>query len=299
VTTATPAISQRQNSKEMLAFLRAMSVSHARAQRLEGLRLWISALIAGLGSAATFVDTLATPAVVVGGLWAIAYSMGVGTWARREVRRAALLQEMFDVTLYKLPWNPVAAGEPLPPHEVSSLARRYHGPDELLYDYYEVPDLPRPYDVLACQQQNLGWGARIRQRYAFATASLLGIWCVAGIVVGTALGLHIADLVLTWYIPSLGVLLVGTDLYHGQQETASIRSKALKIIREEISRSVATPGSPDGLITLARRAQDVIFQTRQSYTRVPDWFFLRFRLRDRHDFQEAMTELTATLNRRR
>jgi hypothetical protein len=31
---------------------------------------------------------------------------------------------------------------------------------------YEVTALPRPLDVLACQIQSLGWGARVRQRYA-------------------------------------------------------------------------------------------------------------------------------------
>ncbi|MEK8107928.1 S-4TM family putative pore-forming effector [Micromonospora sp. M12] len=98
-----------------------------------------------------------------------------------QLRRAAVLQEMFDVRLFRLPWNAVAAGDPVGLPEVSRLDRAFRGDEQYLRDYYEVPDLPRPYDVLACQQQNLGWGARVRRRYAYTVLAGVALWATVGL----------------------------------------------------------------------------------------------------------------------
>jgi len=54
--------------------------------------------------------------------------------SREETRRAATLQEMFDVGIFGLPWNSMAAGHPIEHHEVSRLARRYRGPESRSVD---------------------------------------------------------------------------------------------------------------------------------------------------------------------
>jgi len=46
---------------------------------------------------------------------------------------------------------------------------------------------------------------------------------------------------------------------------------------------------------LCRRVQDVIFVTRKQHTRVPAWFFERFRDADRIDFKDAILDLESTL----
>jgi hypothetical protein len=271
-----------------------MSVSHTRAQRLDLLRTASAVVLAGAGLVAVFQSSVATPVTMLGAAWAVVYSLGLASWNGTELRRAATLQEMFDVRLFGLPWNAVLAGEPLAAPEVSNLARRYRGREDLIRDYYEVPDLPRPYDVLACQQQNLGWGARIRRRYARSVFAAVCGWAGAGLVLGAIARLDVAQLLLRWYLPSLAILLVGLEVYRGQRDTAQEREQALAQLRGRVGLALASPptaGREDELLAFARQVQDLIFHGRRRQTRVPDWFFLRFRQSDRTDFQAAMAEL--------
>jgi hypothetical protein len=264
-----------------------MAVSHVRAQRLSGLSTWLSVLLAAAGLAAAFVPSLAVPVTVGGAVWALAYSAGLGSWQDSEARRAAHLQELLDVRLYQLGWNEILVGEQPAPHEVNRLSRRFHGREEALRDYYEIPDLQYPYDVLACQAQNLGWGARVRRRYARAVmAAVLG-WTAVGLVVGTVAHLSVFELILRWYIPSLAALLMGVDTFRCQREVAHERERVLSLLRARISSS----HSIGDLTKLARQIQDVIFQSRLRYTRVPNWFFHRYQGSDRADFQAVMAEM--------
>jgi hypothetical protein len=294
----TSSIRQRQNDPAMLSLLCAMSASHARAQRLDSLKTLVSVFIAVLGLAAALASSAAAPITIAGGAWALAYSAGLASWGDNELRRAALIQEMFDVRLFRLPWNAVTVGDELSPHDVSRLRRRYHGDEDSLRDYYEIPDLPRPYDVFACQQQNLGWGARVRRRYAYAVLSGVGLWAGVGLLVGGIVGLSVVQLVLRWYVPSLGALLFGLDTYRGQRDVASERERVLSIVRERITlaaKKVRHNHSDAELTLLARQVQDMVFQTRLRQIRVPNWFFVRFRATDRVDFQASITDLMTAL----
>jgi SMODS-associating 4TM effector domain len=295
----TPSIRQRQNDTDMVTLLRAASVSHLRTRRLDTLRTTLSTLLAASGLAAALTTTeAAILTTILGGAWALAYSAGLASWSDRELGRSALLQEMFDTRLFGMHWNTVAAGEQLEANEVSRLNQRYRGQDNVLHDYYEVPELPRPYDVLACQLQNLGWGARIRRRYARAVAAAGGIWVGAGLVMGGIVDLSLAQLMLRWYIPSLGALLLCLDIYRGQCQIATERHRILSIIRTRVSIITQQPLSDESreeLLTLARQVQDRIFHMRRNQPRVPKWFFNRYIAADRTDFQADMIELAATL----
>ncbi|MGI5164283.1 S-4TM family putative pore-forming effector [Spirillospora sp. CA-253888] len=289
-----PPIPERQNEEALLAHLRAMAVSHARVQLLENLRMLVSVLVATAGLVATFVSSIAPTVTVIGVLWALAYTAGLAGWAGRELKRAALLQEGFDVRLFELPWNSTLAGEQVNPQEVSRLAARYQGGDGPIRDYYEIPHLPSPYDVLACQLQNLGWGARVRRRYADVLVGALVCWVVAGVVTGALTQVTLGQLLTRWYIPALGALLLGLEVARGQRTVAAERERVLTLVRSRIAQ-----GGPDAdLLVLARQVQDVLLLTRYRVPRVPDWFFAQFKSADRRDFQAAMDDLVATLQAR-
>ncbi|WP_416982092.1 S-4TM family putative pore-forming effector [Streptomyces sp. T028] len=292
---ADTSIFARQNDPELLRILKAASVAHRRAKRLASSHVALSALLAGLGVAGVFVTVLQTPVTLLGLLWAFAYATGARLWGAREMRRAALFQEMFDTRVFRLPWNTLLAGgdEPLP-HEVSRAARRYTAPESLLEDYfYEVTELPRPLDVLACQMQSLGWGARIRRRYAAAVSGGLVLWSLAGIGLGLARSMTVTGMLLHWFVPSLGLLLLGVDTAASQRDTAGDREHAHTVLMTEV-RGHAARGGPEeeapALLQLARQVQDILLLTRLRQARVPDWFFKRFQTSDRTDFVRATRE---------
>ncbi|MCO5967005.1 S-4TM family putative pore-forming effector [Actinoallomurus soli] len=298
----------RQNQEPSLELLRAMSVAHARVRRLEGLRLTVSTVIAATGLVAAFADRVASVVTALGVLWALAYTAGLSGWTNTETRRAAALQEEFDVRLYGIPWNEALAGDRVNAHDVSRLAKRYRGDEGDLRDYYEIPDLPPPLDVLACQMQNLGWGARVRRRYGQAVIVVLVIWGLAGIGIGVAAELTLSDLLTRWYVPSLGALLLGIEAFRGQRDVVARRERALALVKSRVARlripSKSVPGTTataadDDLVLLARQVQDVLLLTRQGAPRVPDWFFSNYRQDDRADFQATMTELVTAVKENR
>ena len=293
---------RHQNDAPMMDLLRAVAAVHGRVQRLGNLQLALSVGIALAGLVASFAAVIAKPVVAVGALWGLANAAGLASWADQALRRAALLQEMFDVRLFALPWNTVLVGVPEAAHEVSRLSKRYHGNEEFLRNYYEIPDLPRPYDVLASQQENLGWGSRIRLRYAYAALTAVGCWSLSGLVVGVAANLTVGDLVLRWFVPSTGLLLFGLDTMRRQLGVAKERGRILVQVREDIASAVERPISgavDEGLLVLARQVQDSLFLTRLRVSRVPNWFFQWFHPSDRIDFRAAMHELADTLRTRR
>lgn len=125
MTQRTDPLLSRQNRPEMMALLHAMSVCHSRAQRLDNLRMALSIAISVVGAVVAFTGVSSSGVTAVGALWAVVNAIGLGSWSTGQLRRAATLQEMFDVRLFELPWNAVAAGEPLGAEEVSRLDRAY------------------------------------------------------------------------------------------------------------------------------------------------------------------------------
>jgi hypothetical protein len=282
-------IPQLQNTEASKTLLRAAFTSHRRAQRLQAVRTWLSLAVAGMAIVAAVKPSTAEAASVIGGIWALAYAATVNV-SLNETRRAATLQEMFDVAIFRLPWNSMAAGHRIEHHEVSRLARRYRGPEDRLVNYYDIPALPRPFDVLACQHQNLAWGARVRARYGtLLTIALIG-WSSLGLVLAAAAGLTVSQLILAWFIPSLGGLMMGVDLHREQHEVIEIRTRALHLANERIANALQRQDTePDrGLEEFARQVQDAILATRQDQVRAPEWFFRCFQRSDRTDFELSM-----------
>lgn len=287
-------ITQRQNDEELLRILRAGESAHARARQLASAHISLSFLLAAGAVLGVFVSSAQVTLTVAGALWALAYAAGAGAWTENEFRKAALLQEAFDTRLFDLPWNEVLAGDMPSADEVSRLARRYKGPEERLRDYYEITDLPRPFDVLSCILQNLAWGARVRRRFAAVVQGGVIAWVLAGVVAGVVTQSTVSDVLLGWFVPSLGLLLLGVDTYRAQRGTATAREHTRHVILPRM-RSHAEAGMPpdeaENLLILARQAQDVLLRTRLDQARVPNWFFNTFLDSDRADFAAAMEEI--------
>jgi predicted pore-forming effector associated with SMODS systems len=60
---------------------------------------------------------------IVGFLWFLVSAIPLRHLAVSTARQGALLQEMFDTTLFHLPWRSTVAGAPVPDPDVARLAR--------------------------------------------------------------------------------------------------------------------------------------------------------------------------------
>lgn len=292
-----PPISQRQNEPHMRELLKAASAANVREQRLEALRVTLSLALAAGSVFAAFASVTAPVITVVGASWALAYAVLVSPLAKRQARRSAVIQEMFDTVLFGLPWNDTLVGTRLRLDEISRLVREFdprRGRVRRLHDWYvDTSNVPRPYDIFVCQQQNLAWDARLRRRWAWILLTTVVLWMILGLIVGYAIALTIPETLLRWYVPSLAALIYGIDGYKNQRGIAAERERVTNIVQTEIDNAQPAP-TPDEHARMAvrtREVQNVIFTTRMQVTRVPDWFYARFRTHDEKDFHSNAEHL--------
>ncbi|HEV2633604.1 MAG TPA: S-4TM family putative pore-forming effector [Actinocrinis sp.] len=290
----TQRIARLQESSRSIDLLRAIAVAHGHTQFAQMTSLLISVLVAGLSIMTQLVPAAAL--ALAGAVWAFAYALLITPWRNRYLRTSAALQEMFDIELFKLPWNRVMVGDPVPEHEVSRLSRHYRGNPDRLRGYYLVADVPEPYDVLFCIEQNLAWGSRIRRRFANILITIAILWFGIGIAVAFADSETVGRLVSTWFVPALGLLLLCLDTFRAQVSVAQERTRVLSLVHA-VGADPASPvlASTDSFAVFARHVQDVLFQTRLQQPRVPQWFFLRFHDNDMADFRYKMQTLEEQL----
>jgi hypothetical protein len=298
-----PVVRQRQLELTLCHLIRAMTVSHARVRSLAALRIAISVSLAVAGLATVFAGSInSSPLIrsvsitvtVAGALWALIYSLGLASWAHRELLRAALLQETFEVRLLNLRWNHALAGDEVPAEDVHKLSSRFRGSEDSLSITYEMPNLPAPFDVLARQQQNLAWGGRVRRRYARAVLAAILAWAAVGLLTAMIRGSTITDFVVQWCVPSLGMLMLGWDTFREQRGIFTDRQRVARWSRARCLQSAARGHDPavrQELWLVARQVQDQLFLTRKRAPRVPSWFFHRYYAQDSSDFTAGLAEM--------
>ncbi len=291
-------IADRQDGIAALRLLKAVAVAHSYNQRVQALSFGISIALAVAGVLTGPGSGLGAAVALGGALWAAAYKVVVAPWGERCLGIAATLQEMFDADLLELPWNHVAVGDRIGEDEVSRLSRRFRGDEDRLRGYYLVASAADPYDLLFCLEQNLAWGSRIRLRFAQMMLGVLVLWSAAGVLVTLAAGATASWLVVGWFVPSLGLLLLCLDLHRTQMASTRERLRVLKLVRvaidEPASPVIATPGA---LRLFARQVQDTLYYMRRLQPRLPIWYFWHYHDQDKSDFQVKMHELEARFPR--
>lgn len=81
------------------------------------------------------------------------------------------------------------AGDPVPEPDVAQLAGKLQRgcakEQRILAGWYDPTDgVQYPYDVLVAQEQNLGWDARLRRRYAALILAAALVWSALGLIAG-------------------------------------------------------------------------------------------------------------------
>lgn len=290
------AIHARQLDPRMVRLQRAAAASHQRGQLVESIRTGAAILLAAAGIVVTLTGHGHLAVSITGAAWFLVSAFLLKRAAGAIARQGALLQEMFDTALFYLPWRSTVAGDPVPEPDVHHLARRLRlggvKDQRITAGWYDSTEgVHHPYDVLIAQEQNLGWDARLRHRYASLILAAVVIWSglglVAGIVIANA---TIVNTLLTFFIPSLAAYQVALEIWTGQQRIAAERQRLLNTVTTELRNAQPGPVSePEWhrVREVARDIQDGILRTRLDAIRVPEWFYQHYRNRDELDFADT------------
>jgi hypothetical protein len=278
-------ISIRQNSSQAILLLKAIAVLHQRSQWVQSGSLAASALLAGSAVVAIWMEKASQLIPLMGTMWATVYVMAIMPISQRSMQKTAVLQEMFDVEVFNLEWNPVAAGPRFSMAEVVRLSDKFKGSERWLRDYYVTSPEAYPRDVFFCMQQNLEWGPLVRRRYA-RTVMLIGItWSAGGVALGFVERLTVNDLINSWFAPSLGLLILCLEVYQSQMADIRERGRLLTVLLSVPERQSLTKQ-----LLVLRQIQDVVLQLRRQYPRTPPWFFHWFHSKDRFNYQRLSSK---------
>ncbi|WP_327745144.1 S-4TM family putative pore-forming effector [Streptomyces europaeiscabiei] len=290
------AIHERQLDDDMLLLQRAASASHQRGQLLEAVRVTAAVALAAAGVLITLIGHGRTAVSIVGFFWFVVSAFLLKGLAGNTAREGALLQEMFDVALFHLPWRATVAGEAIPEPDVRRLARklpRGGAKDKRITDGWYDPtnDVHHPYDVFIAQEQNLAWDTRLRRRYSHLIAATAMLWAAVGLVAGLVVAdATLGNTLLSFFVPSLAAYQIAYEIWSGQCKVADERDRLTKVVNTELRNGRPGPVPDDEwhrLRNVARDVQDGVLRTRLDTTRVPEWFYKRFRDDDERDFGDT------------
>src|SRR6266851_1954518 len=233
-------IHERQLDEDMLRLQRAAAASHQRGQLIEAIRVNAAVALAVAGIVVTLVGHGRSVVSIMGAAWFVVSAFFLRRAAATTARQGALLQEMFDTSLFHLPWRSTVAGDPVPEPDVAQLARRLRPgcakDQRIRAGWYDPTDGVRyPYDVLIAQEQNLGWDARLRRRYAALVVAAALIWSGLGLVAGMLIAnATIVGTLLSFFIPSLAIYQIALEIWTGQQRVSTERQRLTQEVTAEL-----------------------------------------------------------------
>jgi hypothetical protein len=286
-------IEVRQASQDMVELVRAASVTHRRGQWIEAVRIAVAVAMAIGGIVTAITGEGRIPFSVIGAGWFFVSVLVLKGWAARTARQGALLQEMFDVSLFYLPWRGTLCGDPVRESDVLRLAtglKLDSARDLRITDgwYDSTTGVHHPYDVFIAQEQNLQWDSRLRRGYSLLVAGVAGTWAVIGVLASIVIArTTVTTALVAFFIPSFAAFQLAHEIYTGQRRIAAERDRlanALTEIFRTARPGTLTDAERTRLREQARNIQDGIFRTRLDVTRVPQWFYRWHRRSDEHDF---------------
>lgn len=276
-----PGLSERQNDARAVQLLRAVRSANRVPTWIDSARGVVSV---GFVIASVVVALRGETSAWLAGsgaVWAAVSSLYLKRWGTRRATEAAAVQEAFDRHVYDLPTSSLPVASVLA-ERIHHLAQRWHGDTGALADWYPVTALTRPYDVLVCQRANAAWDIRLRQRWGSVLTAAITIWLVAGLAIGLLQDLSVGELLLRWYVPSLGATTFGVEAIRSQQHTIGERHALLARLDDALATRHEPLSLPRfrTLLAIAREVQDGLYRTRCETSRVPGWFYRVFRDRD-------------------
>ncbi|MEU3648873.1 S-4TM family putative pore-forming effector [Lentzea sp. NPDC034063] len=290
------AIHERQLDDDMVLVQRAAAASHVIGQRLEATRVNAPIIIALGGVLVTLIGHGRAVMSVIGVASFLLSALWLKSKAARTAKEGATLQEMFDTALFDLPWRSTVAGDRIPEQDVRLLARKLPVGGEkdgrITGGWYDpTTGVHHPYDVFISQEQNLAWDARLRRRYSRFVAGVAAAWTVLGVVICLIVpNVTLLDTLLSFFVPSLAAFQIAYEIWSGQRKVADEREHLGKLVLAELRNAHPGPIAEDEwhrLRGVARDVQDGVFRTRLEPTRVPEWFYKRFRDDDEWDFGDT------------
>lgn len=270
-------IDVEQNKPERLELLRAQRFFYARAKVNQSLFAFTVLLLPIFGVIFGTTIPAISPYLGFGSIFLLLLEVGFVTRLLREdCKRAAKVQEQFDVEVLQLDWNRLVAGSRIDVEELHDIATSPMTNDEKtsLENWYEpaISNLPLPMGRLLCQRTNTTYDMRMRKRYSWVLLGVAVVFVIALTVISMLQDLKVNELIVTVYLPALPLIAFLLREHRKQLDTI----ETLSTIKSEIEKTwehALSGASFTELTITARSLQDAIYRHRASNPLVLDWLY--------------------------
>lgn len=274
-------IPTNQNADEYFRLLEARQELWQRAEGWQKFQLFtvVAIPIAGAILALNFPEhrlSISLGAVCI----ALVDALFIDRRYRAAIKKAAKASEHFDIKLFELPWNRLAAGAPLQAEELreATKAWRKKPSERELKDWYpvRVGDAPLQLARVLCQRTNLFYDSALRRSYSHSLFGVLLALAIGVVGFGIWRELSINNLLLGFLLP-LSPLVIFALRDSLRQVDAAAANDQIKGEAEKVVVSVIEGHcTPDECFQSSRELQAAIFARRSSNPLIiPGFYDLR------------------------
>lgn len=272
-------IAERQNEPLFKSRLAAQRYLYAQAKQANGLFLWLAF---GLPMVYIAAFIWRQGDITPPWFWGAALVLVIVLFIKHNYvsikkRRAALIQELFDTELLGIAWSPeIKKDARLTEEYIRCTAIRLEDQSKLenWYSDYEYEDAT-PHDLalapLKCQQENLYWDGKQKQRY-LKRALIFIVLLAAGV------GWSLWSLALPWdpylLLPFAGLIFLPLQAIWLALNSYLLMDRFYKI---KCELDGLEDISEEALKALQRKVQDFIYKNRRRGALVPEWFYASFK----------------------
>lgn len=234
------------------------------------------------------------------GIAVLVFSLLTGSYISRMKKKAAVLQEMYDCNVLRIPWSELKAGKPLSQDEVFR-ASSHHRRKKSYGDFrgwYVKKDYaaPQPLIALLCHGKNFGWD--MSQRIVMNRIYLCVLIVAAASLVFFGLYLHASLTDFLYYI-----VFMLPFFRHVIQSSAENRRSMERITRvkefiEKEIQNLKISGmiNEDKLRYTVRSVQDEVFLHRVSSNPAPDILHALMKKRNEEVFDDYFESHLSLIN---
>lgn len=286
-------IAEHQQEPDLLQARAATRIAYDRAEHIRAVQTAGAVGLAMLAPILLVFSPGASGALAVTAvLWLLLARTALDTWQRNAHLKGVHRNELYDTTLFALPWNASLAGpRRLAREQISS---RTHLTVRKDHDWYQaVPNVPWPNDVLSCQTQNLIHSRHNHRSYARLLGTVLTVTVLAALALATVRNLTLQQCLVQLAVPLTPALLNLSDLARRHTDAARAQEQLEETVDELLEQR-----ANGRLITAAdcRELQDGIFNRRAQQPPVPSRVHARLRSQNSAAAIARMQDLQEELN---
>ncbi|WP_444633373.1 S-4TM family putative pore-forming effector [Cupriavidus oxalaticus] len=275
-------IDQEQNRPANIEKLAAQRNLYSTAKRIIGLQMILSGPVAVSATVLGLLKPEYKGYVVLWGLSVLALDLLVfNPWQKKLRENAAKIQELFDCTVFGLPWNEIKAGKKPDPELIHERAGKYRQSGESvpgLQTWYPAgaDSVPHDWGVVICQRANVYWDSKLRRRYAAAVTGSAIVVTLILVWVAFHKNINAIEFVTLVAAPMASAYVLAYRQFTEHRDAAE-RLDKLKDHSDKLFTEAIAGGSVAAIKSKSRLLQDEIFDGRKRNPPIFDFIFKMLR----------------------